>query len=104
MKRRTLLVISQFRRGGLAAVALLAAAVLGGCASAQYQEPTHRWVSTENSRSAQYRVDHSFCRREVAGDSSRREFEVNSPGYGKYTACMEARGYTLTAYADSQAR
>ena len=104
MNRKSEPTFRQVRGIGLAAAVVLVAGLLGGCAGAQYQEPTHRWVSTENSTSAQYRVDHSYCSREVAGDSSRREFEVNSPGYDKYTACMEARGYTLTAYADSPAR
>ena len=91
-------------RVAAAFTAVIAVVVLGGCGSTQYQEPTHRWVSTDNSSSAEYRVDNTYCRREVAGDSSLREFEVNSPEYEKYTACMQARGYALTAYNDAPVR
>lgn len=71
----------------------------GGCANTEYQEPTHRWVST-NATSAQYRVDNNYCRK-VLGDRSQGALEVSTPEYEQYTACMHARGYTLTAYNDS---
>ena len=82
----------------------LTAGLLVGCSGTQYQEATHRWVSTSDSSSAEYRVDNNYCRREVAGDSSQREFTVDSPEYERYTNCMKARGYALTAYNDRPVR
>lgn len=73
------------------------ALLLGGCAVSNNQEPTHRWVSTVNSSSAEYRADNGHCTREISGDSSQRVFEVNTPAYAEYVACMNARGYALTA-------
>jgi len=78
--------------------------LLIGCTTSAPQEATHRWVSTENSSSAAYRVDNNYCRREIAGDSSQREFAVDSPEYQRYTNCMKARGYALTAYNDNSTR
>lgn len=84
------------------ATAMLAGLLLGGCTSPQHQEPTHRWVSTDNASSAQYRVDNGYCRK-IVGDRSQRSFEVNTPEYEKYTACMRARNYTLSAYNETPA-
>ena len=81
--------------------ALIATVIFSGCASSSYQEPTHRWVSTDNATSAEYRVDNTYCTREVAGDSGAHVFAVNTPEYEKYVGCMSARGYALTAYNDS---
>lgn len=92
------------QRMGIVVTAVIAAGLLTGCGSTQSQEPTHRWVSTDSASSAQYRVDNTYCRREVVGDSSLREFEANSPEFDKYTTCMQARGYALTAYNDAPVR
>jgi len=73
------------------------ALLLAGCASKGHQQPTHRWVSTVNSSSAEYRADNGRCVREISGDSSQREFAVNTPEYELYVQCMNARGYELTA-------
>jgi len=71
--------------------------LLAGCASSGQQHPTHRWVSTVNSNSAEYRADNSRCMREISGDSTQREFAVNTPEYALYVQCMNAQGYELTA-------
>jgi hypothetical protein len=77
--------------------ATLLAALIGGCASSGHQEATHRWVSSSNATDIQYRADNSACVRDTVGTTSQRVFDTNTPEYWKYVACMNGRGYALTA-------
>ena len=82
-----------FGMGGATLIAL----VLGGCATSGYQEPTHRWVSSSQSTSNQYRADNTTCMSQSGGTTSQRAFATSSPEYRAYVACMSERGYALTA-------
>lgn len=81
---------------GMGSAALLAV-LIGGCATGDYQEPTHRWVSSSQSTEHQYRADNAACVRETAGTATQRVFDTSTPEYWNYVACMNRRGYALTA-------
>lgn len=80
--------------------AALIALLIGGCATSEYQEPTHRWVSSSQSTGHQYRADNGACMRESVGAATQRVFDTSTPEYWKYVACMNGRGYALTPSND----
>ena len=80
---------------------VLAVVLLGGCASSDAQQPTHRWVSAKNSSSVEYHADNAACTRQSAGNTGQRTFAVNSPEYQQYVDCMHAKGYALSSIGES---
>jgi len=78
----------------------LAMLLLGGCASSDAQQPTHRWVSAKNSSSVEYHADNAYCT-QSAGTTGQRAFAVNSPEYQQYVECMNAKGYALSTIGES---
>ncbi|MDA1075734.1 MAG: hypothetical protein O3A63_13375 [Proteobacteria bacterium] len=75
---------------------LVLAIGLAGCAT-QQPAATHHWVSADQVTSPEYQVDNNYCSRVSTGSSGQSVFETNSEAYGAYVACMNERGYQLTA-------
>lgn len=85
--------------GLLATLVVLAAS---GCTATDHQAATHRWVSMDQVSGVEYRVDNNQCARETLGETGPRVLKTNTEAYQQYVACMNERGYVLTAYSDSK--
>ena len=91
----------QVRMIGLG-IGLTGVLALGGCASGEYQSPTHHWVSFDQVSGVEYRVDNNQCARETLGESGPRVLKTNTVAYEQYVNCMNEKGYALTAYSDDR--
>lgn len=81
---------------GIAGASLIALSI-GGCAAGNHPEATHHWVSSSAASENQYRADNASCMMEAFGTTGQRVFDTSAPEYWQYSACMNRRGYALTA-------